>query len=45
MGWERSCLGYPLTDEADTPGGGGRYQVFQHGSMYWTLAGGAHATC
>lgn len=45
MGWERSCLGYPLADEADTVGGGGRYQMFQHGSMFWTPDGGAHATC
>lgn len=45
MGWERSCLRYPVSDETDTPGGGGRYQMFQGGSMYWTAAGGAHATC
>jgi uncharacterized protein with LGFP repeats len=45
MDWERSCLGYPVSDEADTPGGGGRYQMFQHGSMYWTPSGGANPTC
>ncbi|GIF13461.1 LGFP repeat-containing protein [Actinoplanes teichomyceticus] len=45
MGWERSCLRYPVSDETDTPGGGGRYQMFQGGSMYWTPAGGAQPTC
>ncbi|MBO3743261.1 LGFP repeat-containing protein [Actinoplanes flavus] len=44
-GWERGCLRYPIADEADTPGGGGRYQLFQGGTMYWTSNGGAHATC
>jgi uncharacterized protein with LGFP repeats len=45
MGWERSCLGYPVSDETDTPGGGGRTQIFQHGIVYWTPDGGAHSTC
>jgi len=45
MGWERSCLGYPVGDETDTAGGGGRSQTFQRGSVYWTPAGGAHSTC
>jgi uncharacterized protein with LGFP repeats len=45
MGWERSCLGYPISDETDTPGDGGRYQMFQRGQVYWTPAGGAYASC
>ena len=42
MGWERSALGYPLTDETMTPDGIGRYNHFQHGSIYWTPLTGAH---
>jgi uncharacterized protein with LGFP repeats len=42
MGWERSLLGYPLTDETTTPDGVGRYNHFQGGSVYWTPATGAH---
>lgn len=41
LGWERSFLGYPLTDETPTPDGGGRYNHFQGGSIYWTPATGA----
>ncbi|MDQ6727405.1 MAG: hypothetical protein M3066_14740 [Actinomycetota bacterium] len=41
-GWERSFLGYPLTDETGTPDGVGRYNHFQGGSIYWTPATGAH---
>ena len=32
LGWERSHLGYPLTDETPTPDGKGRYNHFQGGS-------------
>jgi uncharacterized protein with LGFP repeats len=42
MGWERSFLGYPLTDETTTPDGVGRFNHFQGGSVYWTPATGAH---
>jgi len=35
MGWERSFLGYPLSDELGTPGPG-RFSRFQHGAIYWT---------
>ena len=42
LGWERSFLGYPLTDESTTPDGVGRYNHFQGGSVYWTPATGAH---
>ncbi len=41
-GWERSFLGYPLTDESTTPDGVGRYNHFQGGSIYWTPSTGAH---
>lgn len=34
MGWERSFLGYPVTDELGTPDGIGRYNHFQNGSIY-----------
>ena len=42
LGWERSFLGYPLTDERPTPDGHGRYNHFQGGSIYWTTETGAH---
>ncbi len=42
LGWERSFLGYPLTDEMTTPDGKGRYTHFQGGSIYWTPQLGAH---
>lgn len=29
-------LGYPITDEAKTPDGVGRYSVFETGSVYWS---------
>jgi uncharacterized protein with LGFP repeats len=41
LGWERSVVGYPITDETRTPDGVGRYNNFQHGSIYWTPATGA----
>lgn len=42
IGWERSYLGYPTTDETVTPDGYGRYNHFQRGSVYWSPASGAH---
>src|SRR5207302_49498 len=42
MGWERSFLGYPVTDETGTPDGVGRYNHFQGGSIYWTPSIGAY---
>ena len=42
LGWERSFLGYPVTDETGTPDGVGRYNHFQGGSIYWTPELGAH---
>jgi hypothetical protein len=42
LGWERSAVGYPITDETGTPDGVGRYNHFQYGSVYWTPRTGAH---
>jgi uncharacterized protein with LGFP repeats len=43
MGWERSVLGYPVTDESGTPDGVGRFNHFlNNGSIYWTPATLAH---
>src|SRR5439155_1397171 len=41
MGWERSVLGYPTTDEMATAQNG-RYNSFQHGTILWSAASGAH---
>lgn len=41
LGWERSFLGYPLTNETTTPDGIGRYNHFQGGSIYWSPGTGA----
>jgi glucose/arabinose dehydrogenase len=35
LGWELSVLGYPTTDETGTPDGSGRFNHFQHGSIYY----------
>ena len=46
LGWERGPLGYPATDENDTPDGNGRYNHFAGsggGSVYYTAKTGAHA--
>lgn len=42
FGWEEGPLGYPTTDETLTPDGRGRYNVFEGGSVYWTMTTGAH---
>jgi uncharacterized protein with LGFP repeats len=42
LGWERSFLGYPITDETGTPDGVGRFNHFRNaGSIYWTPSTGA----
>ena len=41
MGWERSALGYPVSDEMDMPGG--RLSRFEGGEIRWTPTGGAKA--
>ncbi|MGQ0508801.1 MAG: Ig-like domain-containing protein, partial [Myxococcaceae bacterium] len=42
IGYERSALGYPTTDELDTFNKVGRYNHFQNGSIYFTPATGTH---
>ncbi len=42
MGYELSVVGYPITDEIGTPDGIGRFNHFQTGSIYFTVATGAH---
>lgn len=42
LGWYRGFLGYPVTDETVTPDNIGRYNHFQHGSIYWSPNTGAH---
>jgi len=42
LGWERSFLGYPVTDETVAPDGVGHYNHFQNGSIYWSPSTGAH---
>jgi len=39
MGWERSSLGYPTSDEYAVPGG--RRSNFQHGSLIYRFSDGA----
>ncbi len=39
MGWERSILGYPASDEVPQ-WGTGAIQLFQHGSLWWTPSSG-----
>jgi uncharacterized protein with LGFP repeats len=41
MGAQRSVLGYPTTDELVTGNKLGRYNHFQHGSVFWSSATGA----
>ena len=42
VGGPQGRLGYPVTDELPTPRGGGRFNHFQHGSIYWAPGLGAH---
>ena len=42
LGWEQGFLGFPLTDELITPGGRGRYNHFEGGSIYWNPETGAY---
>ncbi|MGY1748052.1 N-acetylmuramoyl-L-alanine amidase, partial [Modestobacter sp. SYSU DS0511] len=41
LGYERSALGYPLTDVTAISGGAGAFAHFQKGSVYWSSATGA----
>jgi uncharacterized protein with LGFP repeats len=36
MGWERSRLRYPISDEKSTSDGKGRFSEFQGGAIFWT---------
>ncbi len=40
LGWERSVVGYPTSDEADVAGG--RFNSFAAGFIYWRPETGAH---
>lgn len=42
LDWEVGFLGYPITDELPTRDGLGRFNHFQHGSIYWHPATGPH---
>lgn len=42
LGWERSVLGYPITGELPTLDLVGRFNHFQHGSIYWSPTSDAH---
>ncbi len=41
FGGSQGWLGLPRTDELGTPDGRGRYNHFEHGSIYWTPTTGA----
>jgi uncharacterized protein with LGFP repeats len=42
MGWERSRLGYPVSDEGASQGvPGGRHSEFEGGTISWTPTGGS----
>jgi beta-lactamase class A len=42
LGGVSGLLGYPVTDELGTPDRLGRFSHFTTGSIYWTVATGAH---
>lgn len=41
-GWERSFLGYPMSDEMDAPHGKGRYSKFEGGIVMWHPKSGTY---
>ena len=41
MGWERSRLRYPTSDERATSDGHGRFSEFEGGAIFWTPEGGS----
>lgn len=43
MGWERSWLGYPISDEQSVPGGG-RIVYFERGVIFQPVNGAAYAS-
>jgi uncharacterized protein with LGFP repeats len=42
LGWELGLLGFPTSNETPTGVGGGRFNDFQQGVVYWSPATGAH---
>jgi uncharacterized protein with LGFP repeats len=42
LGWERSPLGLPVTDELPLAGRPGAHNHFENGSIYWSPPTGAH---
>ncbi len=42
LGYEKSYLGYPVSDEMVTPDKTGRYNRFERGTIYWTPSKGAY---
>jgi hypothetical protein len=42
LGWEAGITGYPITDETTTPDGVGKFNVFEHASIYWSPSTDAH---
>jgi hypothetical protein len=45
LGWENSCLGYPISDEEPSSDGWDRQSRFQHGIIKWSPSNGALHTC
>jgi len=45
MGWENSCLGYPISDEEPGSGGWARQSRFEHGIIKWSPEKGAVEAC
>jgi hypothetical protein len=41
LGWERSFLGYPTSDETPLPNRAGAFSQFQRGAIYWYAANNA----
>ena len=41
LGWERSALGYPLSDETEEINASGRFSLFEHGSIHWNRSSNA----
>jgi LGFP repeat len=45
LGWEKSFLGYPITDESDLVGvANGRFNNFEHGQIAWSPTSGANVS-
>jgi uncharacterized protein with LGFP repeats len=45
LGWEKSCLGYPISDEEPATDGWERQSRFEHGIIQWSSSKGAVETC